>query len=467
MDANVTAGRAAERGMAWAELRATLALAWPLALTNLSQHAMALTDAVILGRLSTEALAAATLAAQLYWAVMAGPLGAGFAAAAILAQQRGAGGRGWMRQMRRGVRAGFAACLGFLAPAALLLWFAEPVLLALGQQPVLAALAQEYLRAMLWSLIPFSGFLVLRGFLAAMERPGPALWMALAAIGVNGALCWVLVFPAGLGIFGAGLATLIANLAMLAGLLVLIARDRRLRRFRLLGRFWRVDLAMLREVFRIGLPICGSMLLEIGVFSAAALAMGVFGAAAVAAHAVALQTAGLTFMVPLGIGQAATARVGFFAGAGDAAGARRAGWAAVGLAAGFMAAMALLLILLARPIADGFIGAVDAEAAAARALAVTLVTIAGVFQFADGIQVAAAGALRGIKDTRVPLLAGLLGYWVLGMPIGLGLSHGIGFGPVGLWVGLAAGLAVVAALLLWRWAILSRRPLADAALAEA
>ena len=165
-----------------AELRAMFGLAWPLALTNLSQHAMAMTDALILGRRSTEALAAATLGANLYWAVMALPLGAAFAAAAILARLRGAVGRGWVGRMRRGVQAGFAAALLVLAPGAVLLWQAEPVLLATGQTPALAAGAGLYLRCMVWALIPFSGFLVLRGFLAAMARPGPGLVVALVAI---------------------------------------------------------------------------------------------------------------------------------------------------------------------------------------------------------------------------------------------------------------------------------------------
>jgi MATE family multidrug resistance protein len=461
MDASNTAS-AGRR--AWtAEVWATLALAWPIALTNLSQHAMAVTDAVILGRLSTEALAAATLGANLYWAVMAAPLGTAFATTPMLAQARGAGrlpgGHGWIRQMRRGARSALWASLLMLLPSMLVLWYAEAILLAFGQQPQLAALAGSYLRAMMWSLIPFSGFLVLRGFLAAMERPGPALWIAGAGVLLNGLLGWLLVFgglgiPA-LGVVGAGLATTLADTAMLLGLLVAVARDRNLGRFRILGRFWRPDWGKLAETFRLGLPMSGSMLLEIGVFSAAALAMGLFGAPAVAAHAVALQTAGMTFMVPLGIGQAATSRVGQFAGAGDLAAARRAGWAAIGLATGFMAATAVLLLVAARPIAEGFIGATDPLAAEAIGIATVLLTIAGVFQLADGIQAVAAGALRGLKDTRVPMLFGALGYWGLGMPIGLALSRGAALGPVGLWIGLAAGLIIMAALLLLRWRRLS------------
>lgn len=453
-------GRPVGAARPWrAEAVATLGLAWPLALTNLSQHALAVTDAVILGWLSTEALAAATLGANLYWALMAPSLGIALAATPLLAQARGAsrrpGGRGWVREMRRSARSALWAALGLLLPSLILLWHGEAVMLASGQDPVLARLSGDYLRAMMWGLIPFCGFVVLRGFLAAMERPAPALWITGTAVLANAALGWLLVFGAfgwpGFGVVGAGLASTLANLFMAGGVWVLIARDRRLGRFRLLGRFWRMDPSRLQEVWRLGLPISGSMLLEIGVFSAAALAMGGFGAVAVAAHAIALQTAGITFMVPVGIGQAATARVGLFAGAGQPDAAARAGWVAIALGGGFMALMALLLVLAARPIAVAFLNPADPQAAATATLGVTLLTIAGLFQMADGVQAVASGALRGLKDTRVPMLFAALGYWVLGLPIGVGLGYWTELGPVGLWIGLASGLGIVAPLMLLRW----------------
>ncbi|WP_235907823.1 MATE family efflux transporter [Siccirubricoccus phaeus] len=445
-----------------------IALAWPLALTNLSQHAMTLTNAVILGWLSTEALAAATLAANLYWVVMAPMLGCAFAAGPILAQARGRGrlkggaGRGWVREMRRGARAALLAALLLTLPCLLLLWQGEAVLRALGQDPALAALAGTYLNWMMWGLVPCAGFFVLRSFTAAMERPRPALVVTLLAVGLNAVFCWLLVFGTGawggFGIAGAGLASLLADLILFGGLYAVVALDRQLGRFRLLGRFWRWDAARIAEIWRVGLPISGTLLLEIGVFSAAALAVGWFGAAAVAAHAIAVQVAACTFMVPMGIGQAATARVGVLTGAGDAAGARRAGWLAVALGAGFMAAAALGLMLGARWIAWGFLDQRDPVAAAAAGLGAVLLTVAGVFQLADGVQAVASGALRGLKDTRVPMLLAALGYWGLGMPVGLGLAFLAGLGPLGIWLGLAAGLAVVAGLMLRRWARLAAAP---------
>ena len=326
---------------------ATLALAWPIALTNLSGIALLLTDTVLVGRLGTEALAAVTIGGNLYWALQAPTFGLALAAAPMLAQARGAGRRldaprrGWMREMRRSARQALWAVVALTVPTWAVLWHAEALLLALGQEPVIAALAADYLRAFMWGMPFFGAFVVLRGFLAAMERPGPALLVAFLGVGANALLVWSLVFGAlgapALGVAGAGLASALVNLLMLLLLLGLIARDRRLRRFRLLGRLWRPDWTRFREVFRVGLPIAGQMWLEIGLFAGAALVVGLLGAVPVAAHAVAVQVAAATFMVPLGIGQAATARVGLAAGAGDAAGAARAGSVAVALGTGFMA----------------------------------------------------------------------------------------------------------------------------------
>lgn len=452
------------------ETRATLALAWPLVLTNLSQFALGLVDTLVVGRLGTAELAAATIGATIYWAMLAPSFGLALAAAPLLAQARGQGqrgggaGRGWVRAMRRAARHSFWAAAAMVLPTWLLMWHSGTLLVLLGQDPVLAALAADYVRAIMWGLLPFCGFIVLRGFLAAMERPLPALWVTIGAVVLNLPLNILLVFggagiPA-LGIVGAGLASAICNLVMLLAVLWLIARDRRLRRFRLLGRIWAADPARLVEVVRLGLPIAGSMLLEIGVFAAAALAMGWHGATAVAAHAIAIQVASTSFMVPMGVGQAATARVGILAGAGDPAGAARAGWIAIAMGTGFMVLAAGAIIAAPAPIAWAFLDPDNPGAAEVAALAMTLLVVAGAFQVADGVQVVAAGALRGLKDTRVPMLLAALGYWGIGLPVGIGLSWAMGGWPVGLWVGLALGLVVVAVLLTRRWIRLSRAPAA-------
>lgn len=456
------AGGKVARRPAWrVEAGATLALAWPIVLTNLSQMAMALTETLLLGQVGTEALAAGILGSSLYFAVIAPGFGLALAAAPLLALARGEGrrpggaGRGWVREMRRGARAALWACALAAIPSGLVLWHAGPLLVALGQEPALAALAQDYTRAALWGLPGFCAFLVLRGFLAAMERPAAAMWISLGGVVLNVPLAWALIFPAGLGVMGAGVAASIADTGIFLALLGFVMRDRVFRRFRIFARFWRPDPPRLARVVGLGLPIAGSLLLEIGLFTAAALAMGWLGAVAVAAHAAAVQTASITFMVPMGIGQAATARVGLALGAGDRAGAARAGWVAIALGAGFMAGMAVTLILAAPAIAALFIEGGDPRAAEVRALGAMLLVVAGVFQLADGVQVVAAGALRGLADTRVPMLFAALGYWGFALPAGLALGFGLGLGPVGIWAGLAIGLAVVAVLMLVRWRRLS------------
>jgi MATE family multidrug resistance protein len=277
--------------------------------------------------------------------------------------------------MRRDVRAALWAVGAATLPSWLLLWNAGAVLRALGQEPALAALAQDYVRAGMWGLPLFAAFVVLRGFLAAEQRPGAALLVAAFGVALKVPLnAWLihggLGVPA-LGVAGAGLATALCDLAMLAGLVTLIARDRHLSRYRLAGRLWRFDTRRLREVAVIGLPIAGAMALEIAVFAAAALAMGWLGAVAVAAHAIAVQVASATFMVPMGIGQAATARVGLLTGALRPTAAARAGWTGIALGTGFMALSAAALVLFAGPIAwlflsEGNPGATETAALASR-----------------------------------------------------------------------------------------------------
>jgi len=445
-----------------AEALAVLALAWPLVLTKLSQMAMTVTDALVLGHLSAEALAAAALAATLYWTLLAPGFGLAMAAAPLLAQLRGRGHR--PLRGRRGTVHASALAVGLaVLPAWAVLWWAGPVLRLLGQPAELADLAQIYVRPMMWGLLPFCLFIVLRGLLAAEERPRAALVVAIGGIAANALLCWGLVFGAwgmpALGIAGAGLASSLANGLMLLGLWAAVARDRRLRRLRLF-RPLRHDAppwAGLGQVLRLGLPIAGNMVLEVGAFSAAAILVGGFGPVAVAAHAIALQIASTTFMVPMGIGQAATARVGLAIGGFRPAAARRAGWVAIGLGAGFMAAMGVVLVTHPASLAGLFLSAADPLGPAVLAVAVPLLIAAGVFQLADGVQAVTAGALRGLGDTRVPMLLAGVGYWMVGLPGGWLLANPLGLGPIGVWAGLALGVGAVAVLMALRWHRLARR----------
>ena len=429
-----------------------------MVLTNLGQIGMSTTDAVVMGWLGPKALAAGTLGLNLFQPLFIFAIGVMSAISPMIAADLGRKTRS-VHQARRTARQGFWFAAALSALFLPILWFSEPILLALGQEPALAADATLYLRAMMWSLPSAILYLALRSFVGALERPGAALVTVGAAFVVNAVLNVGLVFgrfglPA-LGLPGSGVATAIASLFMAVGLSLLILRERRLRRFHVFGRVWRADPARLAELLRLGLPIGVTMLLEAGVFNAAVFVMGRIGADALAAHAVAIQIASVTFMVAAGIGQAASVRVGRFYGAGDVQGRRRAGRVALGLGIGFMALAALAMSLAPRALASLFLDPASPENAAALDLAAGFLVVAAMFQVFDGAQAVGAGMLRGLHDTRAPMLIALFGYWAIGFPLALVLAFPLGWGGMGVWVGLAIGLAFVAAAIVRRWARLS------------
>src|SRR5206468_3617350 len=320
--------------------------------------------------------------------------------------------------------------------------------------PDLANQGQTFLRAYMWCTAPWLLFQLLRNFVSALERPRIVLWLSIAGIGVNALLSWALIFghfglPA-LGLIGGGLGSTLTWTAMCAALVLLIVLDRHFRRFHLFGNWWRFDGQRTLAMVRLGWPIGATMALEMGVFALAAYFMGWIGAPAVAAHAVALQIAALTFMVPLGLGQSATVRVGLALGRGDEPGIARAGWTAWLLGVCFMGVMALGMWSFPGPLVTLFLKDVPANATVI-ALAVSFLRVAAAFQLVDGAQVIGAGMLRGLHDTRWPLIFALVGYWGIGLGIGSWLAFSRDWQGVGIWAGLASGLAAVALLMLTRW----------------
>jgi len=442
------------RGTLGEEVRATATLAWPIVLTNLAQIAITTTDVVMMGWLGPDALAAGTLGANLYYAFFVIGLGLAMAPSPLIAQALGRRLHA-VADVRRSVRMGFWLVALAMLPVMVALWFAGPILRALGQSPALVGEAAAYVRAMMWGLIPFLWFMVLRGFTAALERPRPALMVSLIGIVFNAVSNWALMFgnlgaPA-LGLVGAGISSTLSSVLMFGLLAAISARGRPFRRFALFGRFWRPRWRRLCELARIGAPIAGALGFEVTVFNAAVFLIGLISARELAAHAIAIQLASVTFMVPMGLGQAATVRVGLAAGAGDALAVGRAGWVALGLGVSFMAAMAVLFLTIPGLFVAGFLDLRAEGAAEVAALAVSLLALAGVFQVADGAQTIAAGALRGLKDTRVPMLFAGFGYWVFGLPTGAALAFLAGWGAYGIWVGFVVGLGIVALLLVRRW----------------
>ncbi len=441
------------------EAAAIIALAFPLALTQLSHIAMVTTDVVMMGWLGPKTLAAGTLANHYYWFFDMGSMGLVGSVAAILAQHLGA--RRY-RGVRRTVRQGFWVAAMVAVPCLLAIWHVRGVLGLLGQDPELSAMAEVYLRHMMAGFLPGLGYVILASFLAAHARPRAALVTAAGGIAVNGVADYALMFGhfgfPSLGLAGAGLASAVVSSFMFAALLVFVLTDRRLRRYRLLGRFWRPDWAQFWEIVVVGLPIGITVLAEIGLFVAAAMLMGLLGTEPLAAHAIAVQCCAIIYMIPYGIAQAATVRVGRATGAGNHRGAARAGWAAMSLGLIFMCLPAAAFWFLGSSIVALFLDSESAQSTAK--LAVGFLAMAALFQFADGAQVTMMGALRGLKDTRVPMLIAVLGYGGLGLPAAAYLGLYLGHGGQAIWAGMAVGLFVVGALFVARFRRQTQRAIA-------
>ena len=438
------------------ETAATLALALPLVLTQLTQMSISFVDVVMVGRLGTASMAAAVIGSTVYLTLAMVCLGVVVAVQPSVAQATGAGDAA---AASRATRQGLWLGLLLGAPVVVGLGYMEPVLLATGQAPETADLAARYLAAIRWGFVPNLWFTALRGLCEGVARPRPVLVVTLVGVAVNVALNWVLIYgqlgaPA-LGMVGTGWASSVSVCAMtvLLGAYVFWGPLRGYRVFRGLRR---PEPAALRELFALGWPIGVTFGLEGGLFTAATLLIGQMGEVALAAHQIALNAASVAFMVPLGIGMAGAVRVGQAAGAGDVRGAARAGWAAIALGGASMGASALAFWLAPGVIVWVYAGA-DADPELARR-AVVLLGIAAVFQLADGTQAAAAGALRGLKDTRVPMLIGAVSYWGLGLGLGALLLFGLDRGAPGMWWGLTLGLAAAAVMLTARFRRLTRRP---------
>ena len=436
------------------ELRATLALAWPLMLANLTMQLIQATDVVLLGWLGPNELAAAALALSLSFGMILFALGVLTASSPMIASALGERFNA-VRGVRRTFRQSLWAAALMTVPTLIVLWNAEGIILAFGQEPELARLAAWFLKGYMWVIPPWMLFQCMRNFVSALERPRWVLVISAAGIPLNALVSWALIFGKlgmpELGLIGGGIGSSIVWTAMALALFTVIVTDRQFRRFHVFGRFWRPDWPRFRQLFRLGGPIGLTMGFEGGVFSAAAYLMGLFGAPSVAAHQIALQIAATTFMIPLALGQAATVRVGLAYGRRDSSGIALAGWTAFVLSTAFMALMATLMFLFPRDLISLFLEDTPANATVI-SLGVSFLMIAALFQIVDGWQVVAAGMLRGIHDTRVPMIFALFGYWAIGLGVGIALAFSMEWRGIGIWTGLAAGLWVVAVLMLLRWA---------------
>lgn len=436
------------------ELTALLRIGGPLMAAQVAQMAMGFFDTVMMGRVGPVELAAVAIGTGLWHTLFLLALGILLALSPSVAHLHGAGQTAAIAPL---VRQSLWLAIALSAGCFVVLRHLEPLLNSLGIDPAIVPLAGAYLRALSWGMWPIFAAMTLRLFSEGIGRTRPvlvvALWALLVNIGANYALIfghWG--FPA-LGVTGCGAATAIGMGAMLAGMLAMLLWDRRYWAYGLFQRWdwpcWRE----LRPLLALGLPIGIGLFLETAVFATVALLLGTLGAVAAAAHQVALNVAAMTFMIPLGLSMATTIRVGHALGAGDPHAARYSGLTGIGLCGAFMAAMAVTIFTGHQAIARLY-----TDDPAVVTMAAALLQLAALFQIPDGLQVGALGALRGVKDTRIPMLIVVVSYWLVAFPLAWLLGIHWGFGPRGPWMGLIAGLTTAAVLLNLRFWRFSSRP---------
>ena len=443
------------------QFRPMLRLAVPLALTELGWLAMSFVDTVMVGRLpdSATAIGAVSLGSTLFYTI--GVFGSGIVLGmdTLVAQAYGAGR---MEECHRTMwNALYLACT--ISPLLMLSVLAFlPLFSHFGLSPALVAETVPFLKALVWSTFPLALYFALRRYLQAMHIVKPVVFALISANLVNLLGNWVFVYghlgARAFGVAGSGWSTCVSRAYMVAVLALAAVYYDRKRHSGLWKASRRLELQRIRQLLRLGMPAALQLLLEIGAFATATFLIGKLGAVQLAGHQIALNVASFTYMVPLGICSAAAVRVGHAIGARDVRAAARAGWTAISLGALFMSFSGLMLFLFARPIARIYTPEIDVIQAGAM-----LLLVAAVFQLFDGLQVVATGALRGAGNTRIPMLANLVGYWVIGLPLGAFLCFKMKMGAVGMWVGLCLALVLIGIALVGVWHAVIKRLLAPPA----
>ena len=434
--------------------RAVLVLGLPLVGSHVAQFALHVTDTIMLGWYGVTELAAGALGATLFFVVFTLGMGYGQAVMPMVATLAAAGEH---TEVRRVTRMGMWLSLGYSALVLPLFLLSGPILGAMGQEPEVARIGGEYLAIVGFGMAPALVAMVMKSYLAALGRTQVVLWATVLGVFVNIGVNWLLIFGnlgfPELGARGAALASVLVQFVGLAVMLVYAVLLPALRPHQLLVRFWRPDWGALRRVNALGLPIGLAMLAETGLFAASAVMMGWLGRLPLAAHSIALEITALFFMVHLGLSNAATVLVGRARGRNDPEGLRAAAKAAVTMSLGFAVATMLIYWVAAEQMVGLFLKPDEPERATIVPLGVTLLLVAALFQLADAGQVMAMGLLRGVQDTRQPMVIATVSYWLVGLPAGYGLGFLLGLEGVGVWLGLVAGLTAAALALharFWR-----------------
>ncbi len=433
------------RSRATAEVRECLYLAIPLATAQLAQSATGFVDTIMMGVLGSQSLAAGGLGATAFTFMLLVATGVISAVSPLTAEAYGAG---QAKRVTLVIQQGLWLVTLLAIPLTLLALYASPILRLIGQNPETIALTQRYLSAIAWGYFPALGLVALRSFASALSKPRPVMMIVIMGTALNIAGNYVLMFgklgfPA-MGLAGIGWASTFSLWSMFITLSLYIKCQPVLNPYQVFGYWQRFECKIFRELLTVGLPISGMIAVEAGLFTVTTFLMGQFGTTTLAAHQIALQSAAISFNIPLGISLATTIRVGQLVGKQDFEGAHLAGFMGIGLGALTMGLTALLFWLAPDTVVALYLDVNNSANAGVVVLAKTLLGVAAVFQIVDGIQANAAGALRGLKDTQVPLLLAVVAYWGIGLPSGILLSQQFKLNGVGLWWGLAIGLTGVA-----------------------
>lgn len=433
-------------------VRALLTLGLPLIGSQVAQFAITLTDTIMMGWYDVTALAAQVLAGSFFFIIFITGSGFAWAVTPLVAE---AEGRGDTTQARRATRMALWLVTIYTMVMLPLMFFSERILLSLGQTEDVAALGGAYLAIAGLGLLPANIVMVFRSFLSALERTNIVLWVTLAAVAANAVLNYLLIFGhfgfPELGIRGAAIASV--GTQIVSALLLILYIHRRLPEHTMFQRMWRADWEAFGRVFTLGVPIGLTILAEVGLFSASSAMMGWLGEIPLAAHGIALQIASLTFMVHLGLSNAATIRAGRAMGARDWDGLRDGGIAAFGLSLVAVAITVAAFLVMPETLVGLFLDPADPQRDVVITLGATMLMAAALFQLVDAMQVMGVGLLRGVQETRLPMVIATISYWLIGLPVAYGLGFTLGLEGVGVWLGLAAGLAVAAVLLnllFWR-----------------
>jgi len=433
-----------------AHMRAIAVLGLPLIGGHLAQVAIGMTDTVMLGWYGVEALAAVSLSSMYFFVIFI--FGCGFAWA-VMPMVAGYHAQGDETSIRRATRMGLWLSFGFSLLVMPLLIFSAPILRAMGQEETVVRLGSQYLAVMGWGIIPALFVMVLKSYLAAIERTQVVLWITVLAAVVNALVNYALIFgnwgAPELGVVGAAIASLSTQIVSLIGVVLYVRIF--VPHHDLFRRLWVVDRDMLGQVFRLGWPISITSVSETGLFAASSVMMGWLGTIPLAANGIAMQLASLTFMVHLGLSNAATVRAGNAFGRSDAAHLARGAWIVTCMSLGFSIVTVAVFVTFPEALIGIFILEDDPDRPQILAIGIGFMFMAGLFQLVDGTQAIALGTLRGVQDTRLPMVYAAFSYWAVGVTSSYVLGFMLGWEGIGVWAGLAIGLALASVLLSWRF----------------